>query len=65
MYKTQKTFSPLECSLCKHYNCKYRAHFEQLYNSGFKIPVADCERLRAQRQQQKMSKGRYNYESLL
>ena len=65
MYKTQKTFNPLDCSLCQNYDCKYRAHYEQLYKSGFKIPIADCERIRKQKQTQQMRKGRCDFENLL
>lgn len=55
MYKTQKTFSPLECGICNYRDCKYRTHYEQLYSSGFKIPVTDCKRLNKQKQQNKIS----------
>ena len=54
MYKTQKTFSPLECSLCNRCDCKYRTHYEQLYSCGFKISVTDCKRLNKQKQQNKI-----------
>lgn len=58
MYKNQKTFSPLECSLCKRFDCKYRLHYNRLYAIGFKIKVADCVRLQEQKRQDAMSKGR-------
>lgn len=45
MYKTQKTFSPLDCKLCNNYDCKYYSNCEQLYGIGFKIAVKDCARL--------------------
>lgn len=46
MLKTQKKFNPLECVVCKHYDCKYKDNSEQLYNIGFKIPINDCPKLR-------------------
>lgn len=46
MYKTQKTFSPLECGICDSRTCKYRTYSEKNYRNGFRIPVSDCERLK-------------------
>ena len=66
MYKTQKKFSPLDCKLCKCYDCKFKAHYEQLYSVGFKIPVADCKRLQQRKHTEKVMKGRVNgYEKIL
>ena len=45
MVKYQKTFSPLDCSLCDYKDCMYRFSYESLYNTGRKIPVANCKRL--------------------
>lgn len=66
MYKTQKTFSPLDCGLCKCFDCKYRANYEQLYSVGFKIPISECKRLKDRKRMEKMTKGRVNgYEKIL
>lgn len=45
MIKYQKDFSPLDCGLCAYKNCMYRGCYESMYNTGRKIPVANCKRL--------------------
>lgn len=59
MYKTQKTFSPLECGLCKHYGCKYYKYYEQNYRAGFKVPASDCERIQQEKQRVRFTRGRF------
>lgn len=45
MTKTQKTFNPLECKLCRESDCPYRFCYESMYSSGQKIAIANCKRL--------------------
>ena len=45
MIKRQKSFNPLECSLCKEMGCMYYDCYESMYNAGKRILVANCKRL--------------------
>ena len=45
MNKYQKTFSPLECGLCKETDCMYKDNYESLYQAGIQIKVSYCKRL--------------------
>lgn len=49
MLKTQTTFSPLECGLCKESDCLYRYSYNELYRAGQKIAIKNCKRLTQKR----------------
>ncbi len=49
MLKTQLSFSPLECGLCKENECMYKECYESLYNTGKKIMVTNCKRMREEK----------------
>lgn len=46
MLKNQKSFSPLECQLCKQWpDCVYGQNYEEMYRYGYKMQIALCKRL--------------------
>ena len=53
MLKNQKTFSALECGLCKETECMYRDCYESMYSMGKRILVSNCKRLREKERKEK------------
>jgi hypothetical protein len=50
MLKTQTHFNPLECGLCKEWDCPYRMNYDSIYRAGQKIKIAACKRLQQPKQ---------------
>lgn len=49
MIKAQKTFSALECGICKYAEkCCYGKNYKALYKAGVSIPINACMRIKQQ-----------------
>ncbi len=49
MIKAQKTFSALECGICKYAEkCCYGKNYKAFYKAGVSIPINACMRIKQQ-----------------